>query len=88
MKNSYKSLSVGIILILSSLLIFAGMAVAAEDLEPTGKPVKIGSISPLTGAAEIEGTDIQRGEKIALKEINEAGGVLGRQLPYRQILIN
>lgn len=80
MRNSYKSLSVGIILVLSSVLIFAGMAGAAEDLKPTGKPVTIGSISPLTGAAEIEGTDIQRGEKIALEEINEAGGVLGRPL--------
>ncbi|MBS3793216.1 ABC transporter substrate-binding protein [Candidatus Bipolaricaulota bacterium] len=80
MKNYQKLFSIGVVLVLTSVLLFAGMASANEDLEPTGKPVVIGSISPLTGAAEIEGTDIQRGEKIALKEINEAGGVLGRPL--------
>src|SRR6056297_1513501 len=80
MKNTYSYSKVVFILTLSFVFLFTGLAQGQEGLEPTGKPIKIGSISPLTGAAEIEGTDIQRGEKIALEEINAAGGVLGRPL--------
>lgn len=80
MKNTYNYSKVVLILTLSFVFLFAGLAQAEDGLEPTGKPIKIGSVSPLTGAAEIEGTDIQRGEKIALEEINAAGGVLGRPL--------
>jgi branched-chain amino acid transport system substrate-binding protein len=43
-------------------------------------PVTIGAISPLTGTNAVQGQDIQRGEQLALEEINAAGGVLGHPL--------
>ena len=53
-----------------------GLAPAA----PAGEPVKIGAIYNLTGAqASLDGPSAN-GAKLAVKEINEAGGVLGRPL--------
>jgi branched-chain amino acid transport system substrate-binding protein len=43
-------------------------------------PVTIGAISPLTGTNAVQGQDIQRGEQLALEEINAAGGVMGHPL--------
>lgn len=42
--------------------------------------VKIGAIYPLTGASSQVGSEMEVGAKIACKEINEAGGVLGKEL--------
>ncbi len=44
------------------------------------EPVVIGVLSPLTGAAAGTGQAQQAGFEVALKEINEAGGVLGQPL--------
>src|SRR3989338_9250736 len=41
-------------------------------------PIKIGAIAPLTGDAAAYGIPDQRAKAIALKEINDAGGVNGR----------
>lgn len=62
--------SIGLVLNLAML----GNAAQAE------KPIKIGAIIPLTGTSELEGQDMHRGLQIAIKEINDAGGVLGRPL--------
>ncbi len=43
-------------------------------------PIVIGSIDPLTGSNAIQGTDMQRGEKLAMEQINAAGGICGRPL--------
>ncbi len=40
----------------------------------------IGAISPLTGSSAIQGLDMQRGEQLALEQINAAGGVNGHPL--------
>ena len=40
----------------------------------------IGSIDPLTGSNAIQGADMQRGEKLAMEQINAAGGICGRPL--------
>ena len=39
--------------------------------------IKIGAIGPLTGDAAIYGNDVKGGAEIAVKEINEAGGING-----------
>ncbi len=54
---------------------YGGMARAGE----TG-PIKIGIFQPLTGPATILGTDGRDGAALAVKQINAAGGVLGRKL--------
>lgn len=64
-------LVIGLILIVGG----ANSLIAQEE-----KPVEIGSLVMLTGANETPGTDMYRGEKLAMEEVNEAGGVLGRPL--------
>mgnify|MGYP006291892593 CR=1 FL=1 len=43
-------------------------------------PIKVGVISPLTGAWTVYGKAHMAGFELAVKEINEAGGVLGRPI--------
>lgn len=59
----------------TSLLFFAG-ATAAE-------PIKIGVVSTLTGPYAEWGTFQVNGLKLALEDINKAGGILGRQVELR-----
>jgi branched-chain amino acid transport system substrate-binding protein len=42
--------------------------------------VRIGAALPMTGASAADGIEFERGLKLAAKEINEAGGVLGRRI--------
>ena len=52
----------------------------AEEAEPAGDPIKIGWISPRSGAAAINGEWDERGVIIAFEEKNAAGGIHGRPL--------
>jgi branched-chain amino acid transport system substrate-binding protein len=46
-------------------------------------PIPIGSMYPLTGAAATDGQGYKRGVELAMEEINDYGGILGRTLePY------
>ena len=66
-----------VILILGSAIVALG-AVGANAAEEG--PVRFGSLVMLTGFLATPGLDMQRGEEIAVEEINQAGGVLGRKL--------
>ncbi len=67
------SLLTAIVLVLTTLLVPA--------MAETAEPVKIGAIAPLTGTLATYGESVANGIKLAIAEINEAGGVLGgRQL--------
>ncbi|MCI8293767.1 MAG: ABC transporter substrate-binding protein [Hespellia sp.] len=44
---------------------------------------KIGGIGPTTGDAAIYGTAVQNGAQLAVDEINEAGGINGKQIEYK-----
>ena len=59
-----------------TLVIFGFQNIAVAEKEP----VKFGSLVMLTGFLATPGLDLQRGEQIAVEEINAAGGVLGRKL--------
>lgn len=59
--------------------------VAAIGLTPTAvmaekKPIKIGFIHTMSGPISMYGITSAAGAKIAVEEINAAGGVLGRKL--------
>ena len=41
-------------------------------------PIKVGVVLPLSGGLELFGQQGIQGMKLAVKEINESGGVLGR----------
>ena len=76
--KAYKSLELGIIICaLMALIVGVGPGsdrVRAED------PVKIGVLIPLTGASAFGGKKELIGIQIAIDEVNQAGGVLGRKL--------
>lgn len=48
--------------------------------EPAGEPILIGAVTPVTGAGSLYGGAMQKTMELAVKEVNEAGGVLGRPL--------
>jgi branched-chain amino acid transport system substrate-binding protein len=56
------------------LLVGAGAAFA--------QPIPIAGIVELSGAGATAGTNFNNGVKLAVKEINAAGGILGRQIDY------
>jgi branched-chain amino acid transport system substrate-binding protein len=58
------------------------LAFAAASFVPAtaDEPIKIGFFGPLTGPTAQSGQALRNGVAIALSQINEKGGVLGRQL--------
>ena len=63
----------------------AGNASASNESQtPTAsgskKPITIGSASMITGAYAGDGQQCVRGQKLAIQEINDKGGLLGREL--------
>ncbi len=50
---------------------------------PTGEPIKIGAPLPLTGAYAADGEHMQYGLKMAVADLNAAGGLLGRPVELK-----
>lgn len=67
-----KSLLKKSVLALAVVLVFAGCAAAAEE------PIKIGYLATLTGEGATWGQHERDGALMAVKEVNEKGGLLGR----------
>jgi len=72
-KNKLSFILISFVLVSTFLLLTPISATAEEAIE-------IGAIIPITGVSELEGRDMVRGIELAEEEINEAGGVLGRNL--------
>lgn len=60
----------------------AGETKAAEEGAAAGGVFKIGGIGPVTGGAAVYGLAVQHGAELAVKEINEAGGIAGAQIEF------
>jgi len=69
MKSNLKSIAMASTLILAG----SGAVQAAE-------PIKIGVLTPLSGTYTVIGQQVKWGLDLATKQINAAGGVLGRQI--------
>ena len=76
-KQSWKILATGAAAIVVVLLI-AGYVFTQSAKNDA--PFKIGAVLPLTGSAAIWGKNSQQGIDLALKEINDAGGIKGRKI--------
>ncbi|MEO5797298.1 MAG: ABC transporter substrate-binding protein [Rhodoferax sp.] len=63
---------------LTALLVSAACAATAQTT-----PVKFAGIMELSGSGATPGTNFNNGVKLAVKEINAAGGILGRQIDYQ-----
>ena len=69
MKRLYRFLIIGALLALP-------IAAAAQQ------PIKIVGLVELSGGGVTSGTNFNDGVKLAVKEINAAGGILGRRIDY------
>ena len=69
-----------LVLWLVILIVIIGIIVAATKDSAEAGPIKIGFIGPLTGDVVTLGTASKTAVEIAVKEINDAGGVDGRQV--------
>jgi branched-chain amino acid transport system substrate-binding protein len=63
---------------LSSLLAVAGFALISGAA--SAQPIKIANIVELSGAGATSGTNFKNGVELAVREINAAGGILGRKI--------
>lgn len=81
-----KSMSaIGAALILStSALLATASEVNTTGLAVTDTEVTVGILHSLTGTMAISETGAQEAEKLAIKQINESGGILGRQIKIIQ----
>ncbi len=61
------------------LLVTAGLAGCATP-EDEGETIKIGTLLPITGNLATFGPDMQRAVELAVEEINDAGGIDGRNI--------
>ncbi len=64
------------VLFTASIFAFAGCSTSGEG----EKVVKIGFIGPMTGDAAIYGSSAEEGAKLAVTEINAAGGIDGKDI--------
>ena len=65
------------------LLLCSICVLAASGLAAAGEDIRIGFTPPVTGASAAEGSFQLKAIKLALKEINAAGGVNGRKIDLR-----
>lgn len=80
MLNVKRSLSVTLLSCMVLAAIGSGMAAAAA-----GGEIRIGFTPPVTGASAAEGSFQIKAIKLALKEINAAGGVNGKKIDLRMV---
>lgn len=65
---------------LMQLALGAGLLALGIVAAEAAEPIRIGVVGPFTGGSAPMGISMLRGIKIAVAEINRAGGVLGREL--------
>lgn len=67
---------------ISSIAAFFFSLALAQPLLAQTQPVKIVGLVELSGTGATSGTNFNDGVKLAVKEINAAGGILGRKVEY------
>jgi branched-chain amino acid transport system substrate-binding protein len=58
---------------------------AAAGGGASGDPIRVVGIFPLTGVVAADGNEMRNGTVMAIDEINDAGGLLGRPLEYIEV---
>ena len=75
MKKKFVSVVLALVMALSLVACGGGETTAPENSGDSAATFKIGTIGPLTGDAAIYGQAVANGAKIAVDEINAAGGI-------------
>lgn len=70
-------------MVVGSLAGCGGADNSADAGNPEATTFKIGGIGPTTGGAALYGIAVQQGAELAVKEINEAGGINGVQIEFQ-----
>lgn len=65
---------------IKSILLAAVAATALSAAAATAQDVVVASAGPMTGGDAVFGEQMRRGAEMAVKDINDAGGLLGRRL--------
>jgi branched-chain amino acid transport system substrate-binding protein len=65
-----------------STRLIAALGLAFAIAPAIAQPIKIVGLVELSGTGATSGTNFDNGVKLAVKEINAAGGILGRQVQY------
>jgi ABC-type branched-subunit amino acid transport system substrate-binding protein len=60
----------------------AALALAPATLRAQGEPLRLGILTPLTGAGSADGPRMLAAMQAVAKEVNAAGGVLGRRIEF------
>ena len=86
MRKSMKKVAAAI---LSAAMVVSMAACGADSGEQTGgseggDSVKVGLLHSMSGSMAISEKAVLDAEKLAISEINEAGGVLGKQITYQE----
>jgi len=76
--NHYKRLEKSMLFKTKSMV--AALVLAWSATGMAAEPIKIGVSGPFTGGSSSMGVSMRDGVKLAVAEINKAGGVMGRQL--------
>ena len=66
--------------VVGAMMLIGGCGKSGEMTKP--ETIKIGGMVPLTGALAIYGVTTTNGAELAVKEINENGGILGKKIEY------
>lgn len=82
-----------VLLVILFSVVTAGLLFAGEREESSAsaekekkEPIKVGFLAPLSGPLAVVGEDEIKGAELAIKEINAAGGILGR--PVELVVID
>jgi len=65
--------------------VIVAIASAVVVCAHAAEPVKIAGIMELSGSGATPGTSFNNGARLAAREINAAGGILGRQIDYETV---
>ena len=63
-------------------MLFAAALALTRRSRSCAQPIKIAGLVELSGTGATSGTNFDNGVKLAVKEINAAGGILGRKIEY------
>jgi ABC-type branched-subunit amino acid transport system substrate-binding protein len=77
-------LAAGTVILTAAALVITGCGAigSGPQAQSSGDTLKVGLIAPITGPAVQEGLALQRGFELGVKKINDAGGVLGRNVEF------
>ncbi|MGI6007796.1 MAG: ABC transporter substrate-binding protein [Ruminococcus sp.] len=83
MKNFKKFVSLALVAVMAASCLTACGGKETQSSESGGDTFKIGGIGPITGSTAVYGMAVKNGAELAVKEINEAGGINGKQVEFQ-----